>query len=183
RILGSLLEKKFSDTFLFNRVVHYGSIITGCYAAYAMGSNNVANAMGPYVAVGFLSPFLGAVIGGACISLGVLTYSKKVIFMVGKQITALDPFSALIAILSTALTVHFFTQFGIPVSTSQSVVGSVIGLGLTKGMVAVNVKMFWMIPAGWVISVTVSGGMAFLMNLIKNYQIFSFSFRPINFNF
>lgn len=173
KILGLLLEKKWGDTFLFHRIIHYGSIIAGCYAAYAMGSNNVANAMGPYIAAGLLSPNLGASVGGLCIALGVLTYSKNVIYIVGKKITALDPFSALITILSTAATVHFFTQFGIPVSTSQSIVGAVIGIGLTKGMLAVNQKMLWMIPTGWIISVGVSGGIAFLMSWISTFFNFN----------
>jgi PiT family inorganic phosphate transporter len=160
RFLGALSAGRLGGTVGFARVVRYAAVGVGCYAAYALGSNNVGNAVAPFVAVGVVSPAIGALLGGAAIAVGVLTFSSRVIILVGKQITALDPASALVAATATALTTHLFTQIGVPVSTSQTIVGSVVGVGLTKGMVAVNHRMFWMIPLSWVISVAGAAGAA-----------------------
>ena len=119
--------------------------------------------MAPFVAVGVVEPWLGALLGGLAIAAGVLTYSLPVMMTVGRQITALDPVSSLVAALGTALTVHLFTQLGIPVSTSQAIVGAVVGVGLTKGTMAVNRRMFWMIPTSWVVSIVGAGGVAALL--------------------
>ena len=137
----------------FQRIVRYAAVLVGCYAAYALGSNNMGNAMAPAVAVGLVGPATGAALGGVAMAAGVLTYGRNLIMMVGKRITALDPMSALVAALATAITVHLFTQLRIPVSTSQATVGAVVGVGLTKGIMAVNRRMFVWIPAMWVISV------------------------------
>lgn len=165
RLLAAVAAGRLGAMLFFQRAVRVSAIAVGCYAAYALGSNNVGNAMAPFVAVGVVSPALGAVLGGLAIAAGVLTYSARVILTVGKQITSLDPVSALVAVFGTALTTHLFTQLGIPVSTSQAIVGSVVGVGLTKGMVAVNRRMFWLIPLGWVVSIVGSGVVAFLLLL------------------
>ncbi|MDR7523399.1 MAG: anion permease [Armatimonadota bacterium] len=155
RWLGSLL--------MFQRLVRYSAVAVGCYAAYALGANNVGNAMAPIVAVGVVGAPAGALLGGLAIATGVLTFSERVILTVGKQITALDPISALVAVAGTAVTVHLFTQVGIPVSTSQAIVGSVVGVGLTKGMMTVNRRMFWVIPLSWIVSIAVASGVAYAL--------------------
>lgn len=163
RLLGLVAGGRVGGGLLFQRGIRYAAVAIGCYAAYAMGANNVGNAMAPYVAVGTVGPVAAAVLGGAAMATGALTYSRNVVMLVGRQITALDPLSALVATMATALTVHLFTQLGIPVSTSQAVVGAVVGVGLTKGMMAVNIRMWWMIPAGWITSVAGAGGLAYAL--------------------
>ncbi|MDI6772595.1 MAG: inorganic phosphate transporter [bacterium] len=162
RALAALAAGRLGSALFFHLSVRYAAVVIGCYAAYAMGANNVGNAMAPYVAVGVIGASSGAALGGAAIALGVLTYSHRVIMVVGKQITALDPISALVATTATAITVHLFTQLGIPVSTSQAIVGAVVGVGLTKGIMGVNRRTLMVIPAGWVISVAGSGAAAWL---------------------
>lgn len=160
QLLGRVAGGRLGNIIVFQRTVRLGAVLVGCYAAYALGANNVGNAVAPFVAVGLLNPSAAAVLGGAAIALGVVTYSRNVIMTVGKEITALDPISALVAAMATALTVHLFTQLRIPVSTSQAIVGAVVGVGLTKGMVAVNRRVLLMIPAGWVLSMVGSGAVA-----------------------
>ncbi len=167
--IAALAAGRLGRALAFHRFVRYAAVVIGCYAAYAMGANNVGNAMAPYVAVGLVGAEAGAALGGAAIALGVLTYSHRVIMVVGKQITALDPISALVATMATAITIHLFTQLGIPVSTSQAIVGAVVGVGLTKGIVGVNRRTLMVIPAGWVISVAGSGAAAWL--LISGYHL------------
>jgi PiT family inorganic phosphate transporter len=169
RLVAAVVARRLGGLILFDRVVRYAAVLVGCYAAYALGSNNMGNAMAPAVAVGLIGSTAGAVLGGVAIAVGVLTYSRNLITLVGRRITALDPVSALVAALATAITVHLFTQLGIPVSTSQATVGAVVGVGLTKGMVAVNRRMFALIPAMWVTSVVGAAVMTYL--LLAGYSL------------
>jgi len=137
--------------------IFWGLIFAGCFGAYALGSNNVANVTGVYVGAGLLTPFEGALIGSLSIASGVLTYSKKVMMTVGKEITPLDEYAAFIAALSGAITVEVFTQVGVPVSSSQAIVGGVAGVGLVKGARTVNKRTLTGIGIAW-ISTPISAG-------------------------
>jgi len=134
-----------------------GIIVAGCYGAYSLGANNVANVTGIYVGSGVLSAEAAALVGGLSIAFGVLTYSRKVMETVGKGIVPLDPFSALVAVLAEALSLHLFTQIGVPVSSSQAIVGAVVGVGLVGDVQTVSVKMLARIGVGWIMT-PVSGG-------------------------
>jgi len=92
------------------------------------------------------------VLGGVAMAVGAITYGSRVTDTVGKNITPLDYSGALAAQLSAAVGVHVFSMAGIPVSTSQAVVGGVIGVGLTKGMRAVSTKKISTIFVGWVVT-------------------------------
>ena len=137
--------------------IFWGLIFAGCFGAYALGSNNVANVTGVYVGSGLLTPFEGALIGSLSIASGVLTYSKKVMMTVGKEITPLDEYAAFVAALSGAITVEVFTQVGVPVSSSQAIVGGVAGVGLVKGARTVNKRTVAGIGIAW-ISTPISAG-------------------------
>ena len=137
--------------------IFWGLIFAGCFGAYALGSNNVANVTGVYVGSGLLTPFEGALLGSLSIASGTLTYSRKVMMTVGRGITPLDEYAALIAVLSGAITVEIFTQVGVPVSSSQAVVGGVIGVGLVKGVSTVNKRTVIEIGIGW-LSTPISAG-------------------------
>ncbi len=150
----------------FDLVIKAGVVVSGCYAAYALGANNVANVTGVYVAAGLLTPVIAAVIGGASIVLGAATFSKRVMETVGAKITLLGPLSGWIAILAEAITIHFYTQLGVPVSSSQAIVGAVVGIGLVRGIQAVNKKMLIQIAIGWVVTPLVAGMLAFIGALL-----------------
>jgi PiT family inorganic phosphate transporter len=126
-----------------------GLVVAGSYASYALGANNVANTTAVFVAAGTLTIFQAALIGGLSIASGVLTYSRGVMETVGAKLVRLDPFSALMVILAEGLTVHFFTIIGVPVSTSQAVVGAVLGVGLVKGVNTIKRKTLYGIFTGW----------------------------------
>jgi PiT family inorganic phosphate transporter len=133
-----------------NLIYSVGTILIGCYGAYCLGANNVANVTGVYVGSGVLSPFAASLIGGFSIAIGVLTYSKKVMMTVGKGIAPLDPFSALVAVFAGAFTMHVFTQVGVPVSSSQAAVGAVVGVGIVGDIQTVSIRMLTKIVVGWV---------------------------------
>lgn len=145
-----------------NRLFLVGILLTGSYGAYSLGANNVANVTGVYVVSGLLAPFFGVIFGGASIALGVITYSKRTMMTVGKSIVPLDPFSALMAVLSEAIVLHAFTQVGIPVSSSQAIVGGVLGVGIARDFRMVNFRIVAKILAGWVVTPLISGFLAWV---------------------
>ena len=85
---------------------------------------------------------------------------------VGRRISLLDPFSALVVVLAEAITVYLYTQIGVPVSTSQAVVGAVAAIGLFKGIRTVNKKMLFFILLGWISTPLVAAGFSILMLLL-----------------
>ncbi len=143
--------------------IFWGLILAGCFGSYALGSNNVANVTGVYVGSGMLTTFEGALIGSLSIASGVLTFSKKVMTTVGRGITSLDEYSAFIATLSGAVTVEIFTQVGIPVSSSQAIVGGVVGVGLVKGAKTVNKRTLMNIGIGWLSTPISAGVISYLL--------------------
>lgn len=156
-LIGRLTDRFLKNPLLRDTFIRWGLILAGCFGAYALGSNNVANVTGVYVGAGVLTPFHGALIGSLSITLGVLTYSRKVMETVGKKIVALDGYSAFIATLAGAIVVQIFTQVGVPVSTSQAIVGAVAGVGSVKGIRAVSMRSLVEIVVGW-LSTPLSGG-------------------------
>jgi PiT family inorganic phosphate transporter len=160
--LKFIFDKTIPGLTYRNTIYAAGIIVTGCYGAYSLGANNVANVTGIYVGSGLLSCETAAFIGGLSIASGSLTYGKKVMITVGKGIAPLDPFTALVTILAGALTLHLFTQIGVPVSSSQAVVGAVVGVGIVGGIRTLNPKMLVKIALGWLMTPFASGLMTML---------------------
>jgi len=162
-LFAKIFNKILMDLHLRNLSIKVALIFAGCYGAYSLGANNVANVTGVYVGSGLLTPFDAALIGSLSIASGVLTYSKKVMDTIGKKIVELDGFSAFIAEFSAALTVHLFTQVRVPVSTSQAIVGAVTGVGLMKGVKTVRKRTLIEIGIGWIATPLSSGIIAYYM--------------------
>ena len=136
----------------WSRVLKAGVIASSAYVSYSLGANDVGNAIGPLLNK---YPDMGvplAVLGGVAMATGALTFGRRVTQTVGHSITPLDYTGALAAQASAAFGVHLFSMMGIPVSTSQAVVGAVIGVGLTKGARAVSGRKVMTIFAGWVVT-------------------------------
>ena len=169
-VLGKIMNALHLTIFQYDRWLRRGLILAGSYGAYALGANNVANVTGPFVGPGMLTPFQGCLIGGLAISLGVVTYSRGVMMTVGKDLVRLDAFTAFVAILSEAITVHFYAVIGVPVSTSQAIVGAVLGVGMVKGVRTINQKTLAKILFGWVGSPVIAAGIAYII-----YQVLVFT--------
>jgi inorganic phosphate transporter, PiT family len=167
KCVGILISKTVKNRLTRDRIYKYGLIIFGCYGAYALGANNVVVTTAPYYHAGMFGPagskaaFWAATLGGISIAIGALTYSRRVMATIGKKITPLSPFSALIVVMTHALALHFFTWLKIPVSSSQAVVGAVIAVGLYHGANTINKKTMAKILAGWLITPLISGLLAF----------------------
>ena len=139
-------------------------IVTACAMAFAHGSNDVANAIGPVAAVVSIVgsggevaakstlPIWVLMLGGVGIVLGLMMYGRKVIATVGKQITELTPSRGFAAELAAATTVVVASGTGIPVSTTHVLVGAVLGVGLARGMAALNLGVIRNIFMSWIIT-------------------------------
>jgi inorganic phosphate transporter, PiT family len=143
--------------FVYDPVIRLLLIICGCYGAYALGANNVANVSAVFVGKDMLTVREAAFFGAVSIAFGALTYSKAVMATVGKGIVKLDAFSAFICVLAHAVTVHIFAIIGVPVSTSQAIVGAVIGIGIIKGGQTINFKTLRNVAAGWTATPFIAG--------------------------
>lgn len=151
------LAKWNPSVFEYDPVASALLIVCGCYGAYALGANNVANVSAIFVGDGMLSSWEAAVFGAATISAGVLTYSKPVMTTVGKGVVELNSLSAFVCVLAHAMTVHIYAMVGVPVSSSQAIVGALLGMGFIKGAELINYKMLARISLGWLSTPVIAG--------------------------
>jgi inorganic phosphate transporter, PiT family len=155
---------RFSRDSFWQRAPHALLILSACYLAFSLGANHVGTAMGPITNLGLsISTLWISVLGGFAMATGTLTFGHRVTQTVGGGITPLDPVSAYSAQMSAALAVHFFSLYGIPVSTSQAVVGALIGVGILQGVKTVRAKKLAGIAAGWVATPTAAGLFSFAL--------------------
>jgi PiT family inorganic phosphate transporter len=148
-VLRRLYNRMQLSVFKADSLIRALMVLAGIYGSYSLGANNVANVTAVFVGAGTINVLEATLIGGASIALGILTYSRPVMETVGRKLVRLDPFSALIVVFSLAITVHFYTLIGVPVSTSQAVIGSVIGVGLVKGVNTVSRQTLQSILLAW----------------------------------
>lgn len=139
-------------------------VVTACAMAFAHGSNDVANAIGPLSAIVATVQNLGAVaekahiawwilpMGGAGIVIGLATLGHRVMATVGSGITELTPSRGFAAQLATASTVVLASGTGLPISTTQTLVGGVLGVGFARGIAALNLGVVRNIVASWLIT-------------------------------
>jgi len=152
-------------------------VMTACGMAFAHGSNDVANAVGPVAAVvsvaqngsvahqAPVTPWVLA-LGGVGIVIGLLTFGHRVIATVGTGITALTPSRGFACEISAATTVVLASGTGLPISTTHTLVGAVMGVGLARGIAALNTSVIRQILLSWLITVPVGGILAALFFLV-----------------
>ncbi len=146
-------------------------IMTSCYVAFAQGANDVANAVGPIATVRSLIinggigeevkiPFWLLAFGGGGIALGILTWGYRVIKTVGSQITDLTNTRGFAIDFSTATIVLLCSKLGLPVSTTHACVGAVVGVGLGRGLEAIDLRVVKRIVISWVVTVPLAAILA-----------------------
>ena len=160
--LLSLVLKRASSV-RWSRVMAVGVVGSAAYVSYSLGANDVGNAIGPLLSKFPDKGLWLAMLGGVAMAVGAITFGSRVTDTVGKSITPLDYGGAFSAQLAAAFGVHLFSMAGIPVSTSQAIVGGVIGVGLTKGMSAVSGRRIITIFLGWIITPVCAAGFAALV--------------------
>jgi len=146
-------------------------ILTACAIAFAHGSNDVANSIGPLAAVAHavrgmdlaskapVEPWMLA-IGGIGIVVGLGTWGYRVMETVGKRITELTPSRGFAAQLSAATTIVLASRMGIPISTTHTLVGAVLGVGLARGIGALDLRVVGKIITSWVATLPISAGLS-----------------------
>ena len=170
KLLAAIYNRLPIDLFQGDILIRSGLIIAGSYAAYALGANNVANVTAVFVGADVLNVFSATLVGGLSIGMGILTFSRGVMETVGKKLVQLDPFSALIVVLAEAVTVHFYTLVGVPVSTSQAVIGAVLGVGIVKGIKTVSRRTLLNILIGWFITPVLAGLISLSLCFVVHLQ-------------
>ncbi|MBW2732546.1 MAG: inorganic phosphate transporter [Deltaproteobacteria bacterium] len=187
---------------------HYtriGLVVAGAFGAYSLGANNIANVMGVFVPVSPFRPLdIGLlslsntdqlfILGGLAIAVGVFTYSHKVMGTVGTGILHLTPQAAFVVVVASGLVLFLFASQGleaflashgfptiplVPVSSSQAVVGAVLGIGLAQGGRGINYRTLGKIASGWVttpiIAAVVSFVALFFLQNVFNQKVY----RPV----
>ncbi|MCH7813325.1 MAG: anion permease [Planctomycetes bacterium] len=152
-LLGVVMNRLRISMLTRDRLLWGGLVVVGAYAAYALGANNVANVTGVFHGTGL---FEGtgelALIGGLSMALGCVTYGRRVMLTVGADLVRLDAYAALVAIFAQAVTVHVFAGVGVPVSTSQALIGGVIGVGIMRGARGIDRGVLKNIVLAWILT-------------------------------
>lgn len=173
-------EKK-QHFYTVERVFGVLMIVTACSMAFAHGSNDVANAIGPLAAVisvaqsGVIGsqstvPLWVLVLGGGGIVIGLATYGRHVIATVGEKITQLTPSRGFAAELAAATTIVIASGTGIPISTTHTLVGAVLGVGLARGIEAIDLRVVGRVFLSWVVTIPAGAILAI---------VFFFIFRAV----
>ncbi len=208
RIIAALVMRAGIHMFKLDALTRYGLIVAGIAGAYSLGANNIANVVGVFIPV---SPFqdlnvfglfkLTAAqqlffIGAVAIAVGTFTYGKKVMLTVGEGIADLLPVAALVAVMANALVLFLFAsqdlqsfliQHGIPpiplvpVSSSQAIVGSVLGIGLLKGGRAIRWRMVGGIVGAWAVTPIVAVVISFFSLFVVQNVFQQRTFTPVEY--
>lgn len=167
-----------TNLFIRHYYIRVGLIVVGAFGAYSLGANNIANVMGVFTHSIELQPLEIAFVtisktqllflfGSIAIAVGIFTYSKNVMMTVGNSIYKISPATALIVVLSSSFVLFIFSSESlqsalialnlptiplVPVSSSQAVVGAIIGIGLAKGDRNINFSKLRKISFGWILT-------------------------------
>ena len=152
-------------------------VFTACAMAFAHGSNDVANAIGPVAAVvsvvesGAVNqksavPIWILLVGGAGIVVGLMTYGHRVMETVGQRITELTPSRGFAATLAAAVTVVVASGTGLPISTTHTLVGGVLGVGIARGVAAIDLPVVKTVFISWIVTLPAGAGLSVLFFFI-----------------
>ncbi len=174
-LVGVVLFRRFQYTYgddadkykKLEKFFIYLQVMTAASVAFAHGANDVANAVGPLVVIvdiyngstvgAQLSiPLWVLVLGGVGIVLGIATWGYRVIYTIGEKITEVTPTRGFSAELAAAFTVLVFSKLGMPISTSHVIVGSVIGVGLARGLATIDYRVIKNIILSWLLTIPIA---------------------------
>lgn len=163
-----------SEFLKVEQIFGYLQIMSACMMAFAHGANDVANAIGPLsAAIAILTTGLFAVeapiptwtlaLGGVGIVIGLATWGWRVIETIGKKITELTPSRGFAAEFAAALTIVLASRLGMPISTTHTLVGAVLGVGFARGLEAINLAMTRDIIISWLVTVPIGALLAIIL--------------------
>jgi len=173
-VIGRLIHRKSGARSLMEQVEKIFAVlvvITSCSVAFAHGANDVANAVGPLAAVVeiantgdvpkkvMVDPWVLA-FGGGGIVIGLAMFGYRVMRLVGTKITAITPSRGVAADLGATVTVLACSKMGLPISTTHTLVGSIVGVGLARGVDTINTRTVKAIFGSWLATVPVVAALA-----------------------
>ena len=182
-IIGKYFISRLNFDVKADKTTHYANVekvfavlmvVTACCMAFAHGSNDVANAIGPLAAVVSIVDNGGEIakkaalvwwilpLGGLGIVAGLALFGHRVIATIGKGITHLTPSRGFAAELAAACTVVIASGAGLPISTTQTLVGAVLGVGMARGIAAINLGVVRNIVISWVITLPIGAGLSII---------------------
>ena len=170
----SNFSDKVSDYQVVEKMFVWLQILSACFVAFAHGANDVANAIGPVAAVldiiahGAIAetspiPLWLLALGGLGIVVGLATWGWRVIETIGKKITELTPTRGFSAEFGAATTILIASKLGLPISTTHCLVGAVLGVGMARGIHAINLTVLRDIVLSWIITLPASAFVSILM--------------------
>ena len=162
------------DYYFVERIFGYLQVLSAVFVAFAHGANDVANAIGPLAAVVSIIetkevtmevgvPIWLLLLGGIGIAVGIATLGWKVMETIGKKITEITPSRGFAAEFSAATIIALASKFGIPISTTHTLVGAVFGVGLARGIASLNLSVVRNIIISWFVTVPVGAIFAIII--------------------
>ncbi len=206
KIIVSVISSFKIHMFRLDRYTRNGLLLAGIFGSYSLGANNIANVMGVFIPISPLSDlsFFGLFslsaaqqlfcLGGVAIAVGVLTYSKRVMTIVGSGIMDLSPVAALVAVWSHSIVLFLFSSqtletflrsYGlptiplVPVSSSQAIVGAIFGMGLLRGGRSINWHIVGGISSGWIITPVIAALISFVSLFFMQNVFMQETYRPV----
>ncbi len=185
-----------------------GLLFAGAFGAYSLGANNIANVMGVFVPESPFTEFTVAgiftlssvqqlfLLGALAIGVGVFTYSKKVMLTVGRELLPMSPLAAWVAVLAHSVVLFLFASEGlehvlaraglptlplVPVSSSQAVIGAVIGIGLMRGGREIRWRLLGSIAMGWVMTPVLAAVLCFVALFFLQNVFNQDVYRPVRY--
>ena len=200
-LLQFILKKSKIHLIKLDAYIKYALLIVGAFGSYSLGANNIANVVGVFIPsapditldFGFFTmngTQLLFLAGGISIAVGIMTYSKKVMMTVGNSLMKLNAETAIVVVLAHSLVLfvfssqslsNLFVSIGlpaipmVPVSSSQAIVGAILGIGILKGGRNIQLKVIGKIAVGWIITPVIAGLISFFalffMSNLFNLQV------------
>ena len=178
-LLRKIPERGPEDYDTVEKIFRKLQVGTSCYVAFAHGANDVANAIGPVASIIPLAqglsigsqvevPIWLLTLGGIGIGVGCMTWGKRVMKTVGSRITSLTNTRGFSVDFGAATTVLVASKLGLPISTSHTVVGAVIGVGLARGLEAIDLGIIKKIVASWLLTLPIAAGTSIVIFLALN---------------
>ncbi len=200
-LLQFILKKSKIHLVRLDAYIKYALLIVGAFGSFSLGANNIANVVGVFIPsapnitldFGFFSldgTQLLFLAGGISIAIGIMTYSKKVMMTVGNSLMKLNSETAIVVVLAHSLVLfvfssqslsNLFVSIGlpeiplVPVSSSQAIVGAILGIGILKGGRNIQLKVIGKIALGWLVTPIIAGLISFFalffMSNVFNLQV------------
>ncbi|MEZ0574824.1 inorganic phosphate transporter [Halodesulfovibrio aestuarii] len=208
KCVAGLIRAAHLHIFTLDGMTRWGLILAGAFGSYALGANNMANVMGVFIPVAHLQPiqiFPGLILsatqqlfflGGLAVSVGIFTYSRRTMLLVGGGIVKLSPVASFVVVMANSLVLfmlssqelsNFSVSLGlppiplVPVSSSQATIGAIVGIGLLKGGRGIRWRSLANIAFGWILTPIMAATICFICLFFLQNVFQQTTFRPVSY--